>query len=639
MIAWLNRRWLSLLPFGLLGAVLLVWLWRLLIGETLFWGLPALQFYPWRSYAFDMVRELQLPLWNVYNGGPGGAPLLANYQTAVFYPPNWLHLILPHVTAMNLLAVGHIVWAAIGMWAFGRASELPRFGRGVSMLAFALGGYLVARIGSFPSVAAASWLPWMLVAVRRLMARSRCDDLVILAVATGFLLLAGHAQTAYYVLLASGLYALWLGIGQRSSGVRTRLRRWMLILVGILLGAGVAAVQLAPTADLLLRSDRAAGLDYGWTTNFSFSLARGLTLFAPNLYGTPADGSYITEGAYFEDAAYIGLPPLVAALFGGLAWWRSRRAGDQPPALRDVPFWLGLGLLAFLIALGKNGPLFPLLYQVVPTFKSFQGPVRWLLLTVFALSYLGGVGVSYGWHKGRWTVFWSRLIAAGGAGMALVAGIVAPRILPPDIPALHVMVNALVLLGLGLSVCAGLTLLKPSGASRWVGGWQAAVLVFVAVDLGWASYGLNPTVPAEFFAPIDVDAPAGWVYMPEALEQHLKFEDYFPLDDYRVAVDHWREVRASLLPNLNLLDRVPMINNFDPMVTAAYAGAIQELEASLPEDAGLTVVEDFSLEPSAEPFGQDIVTLGAAVSGLALITLGGLVLWDRWRIARRSKIH
>ena len=634
MIPWITRRWLVWLPFGLLGLVLVVWLGRLLTGETLFWGLPALQFYPWRSYAFDLMRAGQLPLWNPYNGG--GAPLLANYQTAVFYPPNWLHLILPHVTAMNLLAVGHVIWAAIGMWTFGRACELPRFGRGVSTLAFALGGYLIARLGSLPTVTAASWLPWMLVVVRHLMQRARTGDLAVLAVVTGFLLLAGHAQTAYYVLLASGLYALWLGIGQRPLAVKVAARRWVLAGLAIVLGVGLAAVQLAPTADLLLRSDRAAGLGYGWTTNFSFSLARALTLFAPNLYGTPADGSYITEGAYFEDAAYIGLLPLVAVLFGVLAWWRSRRAEDRPAAMCDVPFWMGLGLLAFLIALGKNGPLFPLLYRFVPTFDSFQGPVRWLLLTVFPLSLLGGVGVSYGWHMGRWTVFWSRLVAAGGAGMALVAGIVAPQLLPPDIPALHVMVKALVLLGLGLSVCAVLSLLKPDGESRWVGGWQAAVLIFVAVDLGYASYGLNPTVPAELFDPIPIEAPDGWLHMPEALEHHLKFDEYFPLDDYRVAVDHWREVRASLLPNLNLLDRVRMINNFDPMVTADYAAAIEALEVSLPADAGIVVVDDF---PVQTPFGADAVALGAALSGLSLVVLGGLWLWSRWRIARRTEIH
>ena len=58
----------------LLIALLLIF-HRLLLGEVFFWGLPSLQFYPWREYAFDMLRSGHLPFWNPYNGA--GAPLLA----------------------------------------------------------------------------------------------------------------------------------------------------------------------------------------------------------------------------------------------------------------------------------------------------------------------------------------------------------------------------------------------------------------------------------------------------------------------------------------------------------------------------------------------------------------------------------
>ncbi|MEJ2150454.1 MAG: hypothetical protein P8Z40_13375, partial [Chloroflexota bacterium] len=76
----------------LLGAVL-VYFHRLLLGKVIFWGVPLLQFYPWQKMAFDALRSGALPLWNPLLGN--GAPLLANYQTAVFYPPNWLHLFVP----------------------------------------------------------------------------------------------------------------------------------------------------------------------------------------------------------------------------------------------------------------------------------------------------------------------------------------------------------------------------------------------------------------------------------------------------------------------------------------------------------------------------------------------------------------
>ncbi len=618
----MDRPWLRWTPFALLGGVLLAWLWPLLAGETLFWGLPTLQFYPWRAYAFDQLRAGQLPLWNPYNGG--GAPLLANYQTAVFYPPNWLHLVLPHVTAMNLLAVGHVIWAAVGMWFFAGAWKLPPLGRGIGMLAYGLGGYLVARLGSFPTAAATAWFPWMMWACHRVVMEKQASSVAWLALATGLLLLAGHAQTAFYVLLASGAYVLWLS--GTHHGWRARFRVWAWAAGAVALGVGLAAIQLVPTAQLLAVSDRASGLDYDWTTNFSYSIARAMTLAAPNIYGTPADGSYVTEGAYFEDAAYIGLLPLVAALFAVIGWVRARRGKqpDAPAALRGVPFWVGMAIVAFLIALGKNGPVFPLLYRFVPTFKDFQGPVRWLILSVFGLSILAGIGVSHAWNKGRWTIFWSRLIAAGGLGMAAVAALVAPRLLPDDIPALQAMVSGFVSLGLWLSGCAILTLLMPEAGGRWRSVWQVLVLVFVAADLFWASRGLNPTVPAEFFEPRPASQTDELLYLPEAYEERLKFETYFLMDDYRVAAARWRDLRDSLLPNLNMIDGVRLFNNFDPIVTERYAHAVGELEARFSEADRVVVLEDVPVDVSEEPFGADAVAVGAGISLVALLLWGGL---------------
>ena len=55
------------------------------------------QIYPWRSFSTDQLLKLQWPLWNPYQFS--GAPHLANFQTAVFYPLNLLYLLLPQIYA------------------------------------------------------------------------------------------------------------------------------------------------------------------------------------------------------------------------------------------------------------------------------------------------------------------------------------------------------------------------------------------------------------------------------------------------------------------------------------------------------------------------------------------------------------
>lgn len=565
------------LPFVLLALVLLSLFHRLLSGQTLFWGLPALQFYPWRDFAFDQLRSGRLPTWNPYLGA--GAPLLANYQTAIFYPPNWLLLALPGVPAMSLIAVAHIIWSAVGMWLFAGALGLSSFGRGISALAYALSGYLIARVGSFPTANAAAWIPWIFWLAQRVLSERRARDVGWLAVVLGLQLLAGHAQTAWYGGLMVGAYAVWSAVRlQRGERMARRLRGLALALAGAVLGVLIAAIQLVPTSEYFTQSARADGLPYETAVNLSYPPLQLLTLLNPNFFGSPADGSYLAGAMFFENAAYIGFVPLLLAGAGVLGWLRRRRFLVYYPTFRSVPFWSALALLTLVLAFGRYTPLFGLLYAHVPTFDFFREPVRWMIAPVFSLSVLAGIGTGY-WGQGKWAVFWARLALAGGA--AVVAFSLASRALLDVTPALDVLTQALIGVG-SWTVCAAvLTLTQPSSASFASPlVWRSAVLVFVALDLAWASSGLNPTVTSDFYREFGVTRPEGRIYWFEDYEHSVRFERFFDPGDYILARDRWPEVRGSLLPNLNMLDRVASLNNFDPLLPDCHRQYIDLIEAA-----------------------------------------------------------
>jgi hypothetical protein len=71
------------------------------------------------------------------------------------------------------------------------------------------------------------------------------------------------------------------------------------------------------------------------------------------------------------------------------------------------------------------------------------------------------------------------------------------------------------------------------------------------------------------------------LYLPEEDEERLKFERFFRFDTYKSGED-WTGLRASLLPNINLLDEVASANNFDPLVPGRYAEWIAQLEDANP---------------------------------------------------------
>ncbi len=591
----------SRFPLLILALALAALFYRLLLGEVFFWGLPSLQFYPWREYAFDLLRAGQLPLWIPYNGA--GTPLFANYQSSLLYPLSWLGFVLPLAQTMSLTAVLHLFIAGWGMWRFTGELKFSSVGSGVSALAFGMTAYLMARLGTYPVVQAAAWLPWMLWATLRILEAGRPRSAGLLALFTALLLLAGHAQTAWYSLLLTGLFALWWTVFHRPISMF----RLGIVVSCMALGAGIAALQLLATAELLRQSQRSGGVDFNYAMNFSYAPARILNLFAPNAFGTPANGTYITGGAFFEDAVYIGLIPLVGAIAAIIGWVVNlrRKSAERLTVYTNAPFWILIVVVGFVFALGVNTPIFPFLYQNIPTFNLFQGPVRWHLWTVVGLSVLAGIGVT-AWGRSRRLRRWSmRLLVA--CGTATVLAILALIFAPSAIRAVSLLEQAAIAAGLLGVVGSLLTLSQPEAGTSAHGRWSAIVLMVVAADLVWAGWRLNPTVPASFYMPNQTTEAQSRVYWTKDAEKNLKFEELFRFDNYEAAVARQDVARASELPNLNIIDHVPLLNNFEPLLIGHFAEYIDLIEATqskpLLQAAGVDVVyapEHQALDASAE---------------------------------------
>jgi hypothetical protein len=101
----------------------------------------------------------------------------------------------------------------------------------------------------------------------------------------------------------------------------------------------------------------------------------------------------------------------------------------------------------------------------------------------------------------------------------------------------------------------------------------------IALDLGWSAHGLTPTGPGEFYErDYSVSDTQGRLYWYEDHEIETRTGEYFDLTDYRPAVNNWPEVRTSLLPNLNMVDRVATFNNFDPLQPAPHRRYVELIE-------------------------------------------------------------
>ena len=366
----------DLLAIIVLAALTLLFYWRMVCTNQILTSYDTFTyFYPYRAYAATALAQGRLPLWlpDLFLG----VPFLANIQTAVFYPLNLLFLAFSTPQALAASVVGHVFLAGAFTYAFARLSVgLGRFGAFLAAVVFMFGGFLAVQAGHINQLNASAWLPLLLLAFdlayrRRSLAWGLGAGLVLAMV-----FLAGHTQEAYMTLVALGLFALWraltAGPSPRGRWLMLRLAAGLLILV-LLVGLGLAAVQLLPTAELSLLSVRGGGMSYREATSFSLDPRLGLVALLPGFSEQPPSSEYV---------GYVGIVAVGLALAALVRRWRE-------PAVVFCALLAGLGLF---LALGRWNPFYYLAYHLVPGFQLFRVPARWLYLYTFGAALLAGLG-------------------------------------------------------------------------------------------------------------------------------------------------------------------------------------------------------------------------------------------------------
>ncbi|MFC2030321.1 YfhO family protein [Chloroflexota bacterium] len=336
------------------------------------------QYYPLQLFSARELAAGRLPAWDPYLNA--GQPGLADIQTATFYPLNLipnLVLALLGVPYSLLWLTGqvcvHFSLASLFTYLFVRhlarraGARLPaaRFAGAIGALSFTYAGYLTSfPVQQLTILETAMWLPLVLLFLDRAFHHSHPERQIVLGgMALGCALLAGHPQTAMYLVYATLAYGLFLAYDSRLKSYVSRL----LPIVSVLaIGLGLATVQLVPSATFIAHSTR-AGLSYE-EVSWGFPIAELTHLLYPGYFG----GS----------PQYVGVLSMILAIAALFIKW----------ARREVVFWMVMGLVALLLAFGGNTFLYDLFYLLVPGFSAVRNQERVIYLFSFAVGVLAGYG-------------------------------------------------------------------------------------------------------------------------------------------------------------------------------------------------------------------------------------------------------
>lgn len=267
---------------------------------------------------FTQHARSVLPSWPLWNPNvSAGRPFMADMQSGVLSPFNLPSYILPFWFSLAVVAALKLWVAAFGTFLLARALGMRWWAALLGGLAFGFSLYMVTWL-AWPLSSVWALMPWLLLAVDRVIRRPNAAGVALLALVTGLQFLAGHPESSFHV----GVAAVLFGALRLSRMPDERLRRAGLGVLGLAAGTALAAIVLVPflelvahSGDLTERANRAPA---------HLRRAYLLSVAMPEYWGRPTQ--VMLEPFINARAFYVGALPLLLALIAILRPTRERVA-------------------------------------------------------------------------------------------------------------------------------------------------------------------------------------------------------------------------------------------------------------------------------------------------------------------------
>jgi hypothetical protein len=375
----------NLLALAVFVLAALTLCWPMLAGRFLLGDDQYVAGYSFRLYGAEMFRETgSIPQWNPYLFG--GLPFIAAMHGDIFYPTAWLRWFLPIDTAMNLGFALHLVLAGFGMYLLLRSLRAGWMAALVGGVGYELTGIVASLVnpGHDGKLFVSALAPLALLALVRAVRDREPGGYALFALVVGLGLLSPHYQMTYYLLVASGLWTLYLAFFAPERPARRRgAVAVALALCAVGLGLMLSALQALPFLAYIPFSPRGeGGGSGGWEYAVSYSLPPEelVTTILPQFNGVLE--SYWGRNFFKLHTEYLGVAVVTLALLG---------LGDRSRT-RLIRALGVIALLFLLIALGGHTPFYTLWYEVMPMMKKVRAPGMAFFLVALPIAVFAGFG-------------------------------------------------------------------------------------------------------------------------------------------------------------------------------------------------------------------------------------------------------
>ncbi|HEV8344408.1 MAG TPA: YfhO family protein [Candidatus Binatia bacterium] len=357
-------------PLVLLGAMVL-WFAYELVWEgkvPLFRDLGP-YFYPIRWSLAESLRAGELPLWDRHMAA--GFPLLADFQSATFYPIHLVFLVMPFFPAISFIFLFHYLTAATGSYLLCRHWGYPSYLSMAGAVLFTFGGIVVSLTNLLNHFQTAVWLPWLALFAERYLYSCRWRDFLGFTLVLLLQFLAGSPEL--YIMSMALIVLGILMAKARSPELGSWKKIALVLLGGNALVLALAMVQIAPTIELFLHSRRTQAIPYSEAMDWSLNPADLLNFFFldKEIDTTVSRGMrlFLSSRASFFISYYLG----ALSLFGVCFW-------ALYSSTKERTITLALVVSTLVLAFGAYTPIYPFLLRSFPLLGLVRFPEKFLFL-------------------------------------------------------------------------------------------------------------------------------------------------------------------------------------------------------------------------------------------------------------------
>jgi len=379
-------------------------------------------FYPMKHFLGTAFTDGRLPLWNPYYFC--GSPFMSDIQSGVFYPFSLLFGLLPFPFVYNLFTVGHVFLGGQFFYLFIRRIGFSRSAALVTSVSFAFGGCTLSAINVLNNLSTLVWLPAVLWSFQWARDKGLKKAFPLPVFCLTCAILGGEPQLFLFI---AGMLLLFAFASPDGGPIRTRLALGGAALLVIIAAVGATLFQVGPQYIDYQNSVREAGLPFEEVVANSLPIAALKHLIVPLVF--PADFT-TTPNSLVDFFPGTGQLPWLLSIYPGFLIVPLAIYGLFNGQFKSMRVYLVVTIVALLLALGDNTPLYRPFYTLFPFFRY---PEKLLFISNFCLLVMAAPGVD---------AFLQRM-QNRGLRPALVGGLLA-SILVADLHVSHRYLNPLV---------------------------------------------------------------------------------------------------------------------------------------------------------------------------------------------------